>query len=218
MQEKDVTTKADERRVEFERQVQNMLTSDYPKFAGISEKQLRELAHPLLDKLESIENEHVGNILFVIVVRNALVSSEEAMSKVVINKQRGSVITTPVKSSDFKEIESITTPDAQMYLLTDINTGREFLNVSPENCLKIIHEQGRTPLTLDEGVALVTQFPEVLTDNERYNCIQMPGSRIIGDQRVPSIWMSYKKPRLGWCWNRNVHTWLGSASAKHRLG
>jgi len=39
----------------------------------------------------------------------------------------------------------------------------------------------------------------------------------MGDQRVPALWMSYGAPRLGWCWDRNPHTWLGSASAAARI-
>jgi hypothetical protein len=70
---------------------------------------------------------------------------------------------------------------------------------------------------MTEGVAVSQQYPEFLTDYDRYNCIQMPGSRRKGDQRVPSIWFSLGRPRLGWCWNRNIHTWLGVASAAHRI-
>lgn len=124
----------------------------------------------------------------------------------------------PVLPTDFQEIESVKVPKTQIYLLLDVDTGREFLNISPEESLKGIVEQQRTPLTLDEGVALVALYPEVLTDKERYNCIQMPGSRISDDQRVPNIWISDKQPRLGWCWDRNIHTWLGSASASKRVG
>lgn len=203
---------------EFERQVQNLVDKNYPEFAGITEQELRALAQPLQAKLEDLQNDRKNGIPFLLVVSSSLVSSEHAMSKVFANKQQGSVVTTPVKPTDFQEIKGIETPNAQIYLLTNFNTGKEFLNISPEDCLKTILARGRTPLTLDEGVALVTHFPEVLTDKEKYNCIQMPGSRIPGDQRVPSIWMSYKKPRLGWCWDRNIHTWLGSASASDRIG
>ena len=39
----------------------------------------------------------------------------------------------------------------------------------------------------------------------------MAGSRR-GDQRVPAFWVSEGRPKLGWCWDRNPHTWLGTAS------
>ena len=64
---------------------------------------------------------------------------------------------------------------------------------------------------------MTLQVPALLTDKAHYNAIQMPGSRRPGDQRVPSIWFSRGAPRLGWCWDRNVHTWLGSASVGRRV-
>ena len=61
------------------------------------------------------------------------------------------------------------------------------------------------PLTLDEGVALVLQQPEVIARNWGFS---MAGSRR-GDQRVPAFWISEGRPKLGWCWDRNPHS--GSA-------
>ena len=37
------------------------------------------------------------------------------------------------------------------------------------------------------------------------------------DQRVPAFWISEGRPKLGWCWDRNPHTWLGTASCATRL-
>ncbi|WP_433519725.1 DUF5701 family protein [Nonomuraea sp. CA-143628] len=30
------------------------------------------------------------------------------------------------------------------------------------------------------------------------------------------LWISQNAPELGWCWERNPHTWLGMASAGNR--
>ena len=76
-----------------------------------------------------------------------------------------------------------------------------------------IHAAGRTPLTVDEGVALVTQLPSSLTE---LNAFQAVGSRA-ANKRIPSFWMSKGAPRLGWCWEGNPHSWLGSGSAAARL-
>lgn len=183
----------------------------------MSEKEFRKLAEPLrrfaLNALKSKET----NFPFVIVVKRQLVSSEFAMQNIVARGQEGIVKMYPKTPNDFQEIQDTELPNTSLYLIGDIDTGREFLSISPEDSLKTIYSQKRTPLTLDEGVALATHYPEILTDRKIYNCIQMPGSRIANDQRVPSIWISEKKPRLGWCWDRNIHTWLGSASASKRL-
>lgn len=47
--------------------------------------------------------------------------------------------------------------------------------------------------------------------------IRAAGSRTGTNQRVPAIWISRRRPKLGWCWDRNPHTWLGTASAADRV-
>jgi len=86
------------------------------------------------------------------------------------------------------------------------------LNVTPDDALESIISKGRSPLTIDEGLALVTQYPEVL---ESRNAFSILGSRC-GDRRVPALWLSKGRPRLGWCWAGNPHSWLGSASCGGR--
>ena len=59
-------------------------------------------------------------------------------------------------------------------------------------------------------------MPEVLEKNK---CFMLAGSRARArDRRVPALWISERAPKLGWCWDGNPHTWLGTASAGGRLG
>ena len=98
----------------------------------------------------------------------------------------------------------------------DIERGEEFCNVRPEEATATIRSRGRSPLTIDEGIALVTQVPEVLEKNK---CFMLAGSRrtaLPGDRRVPALWIADRAPKLGWCWDGNPHTWLGTASAGRR--
>ena len=139
------------------------------------------------------------------------------MPLVEINGSPGLVRMDPLASTAFKPINNLTIPDALAYLLVDIDTGRGTLNVTPAKALHRIADEGRLPLIIDEGVALVTHFPDILTDKTKWNCFSMLGSRR-GDQRAPALWISYGKPRLGWCWENNPHTWLGSASCSSRIG
>lgn len=199
--------------LELERQLHN-IRSVYAAFADMSDEQLQDTLQRLLPLVRSTPPKQPGVIPFVVVPMPAETNYDDVMAAVQFNGKSGMVNTTPVSPQDFQDIEPV--PASQLYLLQDVDTGKRFLNISPEDCLKTIRQEGRVPLTLREGVALVVHFPEVLSDKDNYNCIQMPGSRIEGDQRVPSIWISYKRPRLGWCWDRNIHTWLGSASAAHR--
>ena len=66
------------------------------------------------------------------------------------------------------------TPPAAAYLLVGVERGEEFCNVRPEDATRTIRERGRTPLTIDEGIALVTQVPPVLEKNK---CFMLAGSR-----------------------------------------
>ena len=109
-------------------------------------------------------------------------------------------------------IEAVELPDAPAYFAIDIDLGAGSRNVRPEDALRDILEAGRSPLTIDEGIALVLQQPEVIATNWGFS---MAGSRR-GDQRVPAFWISEGRPKLGWCWDRNPHTWLGTASCARR--
>jgi hypothetical protein len=111
----------------------------------------------------------------------------------------------------FLPIDAVKLPDAPAYLAVEVDLGAGSRNVRPEDALRDI-EVGRSPLTLDEGIALVLQQPEAIARNWGFS---MAGSRR-GDQRVPAFWLSEGRPKLGWCWDRNPHTWLGTASCSWR--
>lgn len=201
---------------EFDRQIQNLLDKSYPKLAGLSVASFLKHVEPLSRLVPASRKTKSGIIPFLIVVKNELVNSEAAMKKTVVKSAKGSVNMTPVSPKDFSPIADLKIPNSPVYLLLNVTTGHDTLNMRPEDALKKIKKVKRYPLTIDEGIALLTHFPETLTDKTQYNSFQMSGSRR-SDQRIPSIWMSYGKPRLGWCWDRNPHTWLGSASCSKRV-
>lgn len=118
----------------------------------------------------------------------------------------------PIEPEKFKPVEGLGIPGGHAYLLFDIDRGMETLNVTPDAALITLQAQERSPLTVEEGLALLTHFPEFLQPN---NCFSTLGSRC-GDKRVPAFWLSDGRPKLGWCWAGNPHTWLGSASCKKR--
>jgi hypothetical protein len=105
-------------------------------------------------------------------------------------------------------------PDGPAYLLTGIDLGAANRNVTPTAALAGIEAAGRSPLTIDEGVALLAQRPEAVARNAGFS---LCGSRC-GDRRVAALWISQGRPKLGWCWAGNPHTWLGSASCAGRIG
>ena len=113
----------------------------------------------------------------------------------------------------FVPIPSVRLPAGGAYLLTDVDPGAGSRNVRPNDALVAIESAGRSPLTIDEGIALVTQRPEAVARNAGFS---LCGSRC-GDKRVAALWISQGRPKLGWCWAGNPHTWLGSASCARRV-
>jgi Family of unknown function (DUF5701) len=119
----------------------------------------------------------------------------------------------PSDLATFIPIDAIELPAAPAYLAVDVDLGAGSRNVRPEDALRDILAAGRSPLTIEEGIALILQQPEAIACNWGFS---MAGSRR-GDQRVPAFWISEGRPKLGWCWDRNPHTWLGTASCAERI-
>jgi hypothetical protein len=155
-----------------------------------------------------------GRIPSVQVVRLDPGRRVEAISSAALGDKQGFTTMEADDLARFVTIDGLELPAADAYVLEDVDSGHDLLNVTPDDALARIAAEGRSPLTLDEGLALVAQYPEVL---RTHNAFSLLGSRC-GDRRVSAIWVSKGAPRLGWCWAGNPHTWLGSASCARRLG
>lgn len=204
---------------EFERQIQSLLEKGYPTAAGLTITEFLKHVEPLKEKLKHISTTEVdlekGTLPFVLVVKSDLVPTEKAMKLTERDGKTGITKLYPLKPENFEVIKEVEIPKSPLYLLVDIDRGKETLNIRPSEALEIIEKGNRSPLTIDEGVALVTHFPDFLKKN---NCFSLLASRHPGDKRVPAIWINAQKhPNLGWCWDGNPHTWLGSASCKSRF-
>ena len=204
---------------EFDKQVATLIKKGYPKASGKTEKEFLKIIEPLREKLNlrdvfSIDIEN-GTISFVIVIKNELVSTETMMSLVKKNERQGITKLFPHESKDFQIIVEEQVPSSTAYLLVDIDRGKKSINIAPGEALRLIRSADRHPLSIDEGISIITHYPEFLIKN---NCFSLLASRHSGDKRVPAIWInSDKNLNLGWCWDGNPHTWLGSASCKYRV-
>ncbi len=118
----------------------------------------------------------------------------------------------PGELDRFVPIDGIEIPPGTSYLVEGVDTGHEFLNATPNDALAQMLDRGRSPLTVEEGIALIAAHPGILRKNF---CFSLPGSRC-GDKRVPAIWISDGVAKVGWCWAGNPHTWLGNASCARR--
>ena len=204
----------------FETQVDRLVELGYPGLAELDEPSFRELLRPLASAAARVAEE---DLPFVVVVSREVVRPEDAVPLLRLvggrkpgvvdrNHADGDLATyRPLPELGLDVLDRGRPPRA--YLLTGIQRGEEFRNVRPEEALPVIRHRGRTPLTIDEGVAVVTHAPHLLEKNK---CFMLSGSRR-GDRRVPAMWISEGAPKLGWCWDGNPHSWLGVASATGRL-
>ncbi|GIO04427.1 hypothetical protein J31TS6_04550 [Brevibacillus reuszeri] len=203
---------------EFERQISNLIQKGYPSITGQSEEDFRKQLEPLRQKVVELKHAEVstqkGKVPFVIVIKREWIDAERAMKLVERKNKAGFSIMASEELNRFTPIEGIELPEGVAYLLVDIDTGQETLNVTPIQAMEIIKNENRSPLTIEEGVALITHFPEVVKKNNGFSLL---ASRC-GDKRVTALWISEGKPKLGWCWAGNPHTWLGSASCQYRFG
>ncbi|GAA3427806.1 DUF5701 family protein [Streptosporangium nondiastaticum] len=205
---------------EFDRQVHNLIEREYPAMAGLTPEHFRSLVAPLRDLAATTGNlprePDTGRFPFVLVVTRQVVPIEQMMPRTTLRGKAGPGFVDhsfePGSLERFVAITETELPDQPVHLLVDIERGEEFCGAVPRDAMDTITARGRTLLTIEEGIAVITQFPEALVKNK---CFSLGGSRS-GDRRVPALWISQNAPKLGWCWERNPHTWLGMASAGDR--
>ncbi|GAA1826262.1 DUF5701 family protein [Luedemannella flava] len=206
--------------IEFQRQVVNLVGLGYPALAGMGATEFRDLVEPLRVTARSVDAQRAGgsayHVGFVIVVARELVAPEVSVPLLTLpGKKKGGVVDRNYKQGElarFVPLEDLPITSAA-YLIVDVERGEEFCDVKPVDATATIKARGRTPLTIEEGIALATHFPDALEKNK---CFMLAGSRC-GDKRVPALWISENAPKLGWCWNGNPHTWLGTASCGSRV-
>jgi Family of unknown function (DUF5701) len=201
----------------FHAQLDHLVELGYPALANLDEPGFRDrLAH--LEELVPGGPEAADRVPFVIVVSRTLVDpyATVPLLRLVGGREPGVVDRNhaPGDLATYHPLPELRVPDVPAYLLVGVERGEEFCGVPPEQALPVITGRGRTPLTIDEGIAVVTQAPRLLEKNK---CFMLSGSRR-HDRRVPALWISERAPKLGWCWDGNPHSWLGVASAAGRVG
>jgi hypothetical protein len=203
---------------QFARQVDRLVELGYPALSGLDEESFRKLLDPLAEPASRVPDQ--DDVPFVILVTRELIRPEDSVPllRLVGGRKPGVVDRNHLDGElatyqPLPEVGLDGLASAKAYVLTGVQRGEEFCNVRPEDALPVILGRGRTPLTIDEGIAVVTQAPHLLEKNK---CFMLSGSRR-GDRRVPAMWISEGAPKLGWCWDGNPHTWLGVASAAGRI-
>lgn len=205
----------------FDEQVRAYVAKGYPGLFRVGEEEFAAGLEPLRALVPPPAAEGPDRISFVLVMPAVPVAA--ALERVVVGGRAGFVSADAADLHTYGPITGVEVP-AGPYLLADVERGDAYANWSPDQALPAITSRGRTPLTIAEGVALLTVAPELL---EKNRCFMMLASRG-RDKRVPALWICggtgrdgrerRGAPKLGWCWAGNRHTWLGHASAGARIG
>jgi hypothetical protein len=201
-------------RAELHRQIDALIERGHPAAAGLQPAQLRERLAGLDDVLARRGADDAADYPFVLVITSELVPAARAIELVQRREKTATCMLDDDDLARFEPIDTVELPPGAAYLMFDVSLGLELRNVTPDDALETIDAAGRSPLTIDEGIALVTQFPEAVAKNAGFS---LAGSRC-GDRRVCALWISENRPKLGWCWAGNPHTWLGTASCAGRAG
>lgn len=206
---------------EFDRQLSVMVAAGCPALARMTEAEFAAAVEPLREVVRSRHGgasapDGPGRAPWLIALSPSVVAAEDLVPLLrlpggslpgVVDRNHGDQ---PL--SEYVPLPELEVPDGPAYVVADVDRGDEFRGVRPRDAVPVIAGRGRTPLTIHEGIALAMHHPASL---ERNHCYMLAGSRR-GDKRVPALWISARAPKLGWCWEGNLHTWLGIASAGSR--
>jgi hypothetical protein len=199
-----------EAELEFDRQIDALVMTGLPEALELSESCFRACVEPLRDLLPPVPGEG-HRIPFVVVFPGMPVVP--VLETVHTVGGAGFTTMTDDELTRFRPLPELGVP-AGPYLLLDVDPGADTLSVPPGQVLPRLAADGRSPLTVAEGLSVLVSDPGVLRSR---NCFSLAGSRA-GDKRVPALWVSSRRPRLGWCYQGAPHTWLGTASCAGRRG
>lgn len=200
-------------------QLERLIALGVTRLAHLTDDELRSLAADLVPRAG-------GTAL--LVVHPSLVPASRLAPLLDRDGRPGFVVEDMTDLDDFLPVEPVLVPDRSLYLIDEPERGDEMRDWSPEEAMTAIHGRGRSPLTVSEGISWLLQRPELLEPN---HCFMTIGSRKLRprgglDARTPAIWISggtgrdgrerRGAPKVGWCWARNRHTWLGFASTAAR--
>ncbi|WP_061961808.1 DUF5701 family protein [Demequina flava] len=201
-------------------QVDAFIANDLNGLAGFDETAFRDLFAPLRATASQLPQDAFpddGVVPYIAVVADSLIDPAVRVplmrlpgstAEGILDRNHGDEGLTPY--GDRPELD---VPQASAYLLVNVQRGDEFRDAAPLDATTQIADRERTPLTIAEGLSIMAAHPQFLKKN---HCFMLAGSTR-GDKRVPAIWISQKAPKLGWCFDKVPHSWLGIASASQRV-
>jgi len=194
----------------FEAQSARLLKQGYPRALKIDEQQFKQkleaLWIELTSKIIDFQFEHKGTIpLLIVVGQKALPCPEQ------IELLGGHT------NLEFEKIETTKPIDSPFYLTLDVEDGTKTIAKSPEESLRRFEKEGRSALTLEESIALLTHYPSVL---KNHYLISAASLYLKENEREPLLWLldDDDKPELHYAWFDIAHGHYGTASSATRFG
>ncbi len=195
-------------------QLEHLIELGVPALAGYSDDEFLTIG-------KALPNPDGG----IVVVHPSLVPPSRLAPLLEREGKPGFVVVDMVDVDEFEPLDGLAIPDAPLYVICEIDRGDDMLNWSPDEALAEITDRGRRPLTISEGISWLLQQPNQLEPNRCFMTIASRKRKKNGlDARTPAIWISNGTgrdgaenrgaPKVGWCWARNRHTWLGFASTR----
>jgi|GEM_PF-5544320 len=188
----------------FQEQKNILLSKEYPALLGMTTEEfnnnLNSLWKSVEQQLNSIELVKKGNVPLLLVTQQGTVEDR-------IKKINGN---TNLDLSHAKN--AIKVPKNPFYVLLDVEDGHAMVAKSPKDALKRFQKEHRSPLTLDESIALLTYRPQLLQDHY----LTTPGTLYPKDnEQLPMLWLldGHKNPELHYAWFHIAHGSYGAGSS-----
>lgn len=200
-------------------QLERLVDLGIPGLAGVSDSDFRSLCP---------DPSATSDPRPLLAVHPSLVSASRLVDAVSVDGRNGFLVVDMQDVDDFVPTADVLVPDGPLYFVAGVDRGDDMANWSPEEAAVEIAARGRSPLTLNEGLSWLLQAPGALERNHCFMTIASRKPKPSGgfDARTPALWLSNgtgrdgvdmkHHPKVGWCWWRNRHTWLGFASCAER--
>lgn len=187
----------------FDAQKKTLIDLGYPEmlFTSIDDfnKKLESLWEEFIKKAANIEITKKGNVPLLLVISQGNVQEK-------IKKIKGH------SELDFNNLEADAQIPSPMYMLLDVEDGKNMVAKSPKDALKKFQKEARHPLSINESVALLTHYPELLKDHYLISAGSFYTTK--DNESLPLLWLldEHENPELHYAWFHIAHGSYGTGS------
>lgn len=189
-------------------QKETLLENGYPEMLNISpedfHKIIESLWNSLSSKIDNIDIKTKGNIPLLLVVHQGDLQEK-------IRKIKGHT------ELNFNKIKSDgQARSSQFYIILDIEDGEKMVSKSTKDSLKKFKKEGRFALNLDESIALLTHYPNILKNHYLISAGIFYNKE---NEDLPLLWLLDENgnPELHYAWFDIAHGSYGAASYAIKL-